>query len=174
MTNLRRYYIPNAIVFITQVVRDRQPIFRDKGHIDLLRTTLRRVKELHPFSMVGYVFLPDHFHMLIRPTGSSTYSQIMHSLKPNFTKAYKQAIGLDGKMGFWQRRFWDHIIRDERDLHLHLDYIHYNPVKHGLVSKPEDWTHSSFSIWKQRDVYPDEWGWSEPQSLQEFGGNNLE
>jgi putative transposase len=81
--NFRRYYVPNAIVFITQVVQDRAPIFGEEKHLELLRSTLRRVKELHPFSMLGYVFLPDHFHLMIKPTGSSTFSQIMHSLKPN-------------------------------------------------------------------------------------------
>lgn len=89
----------------------------------------------------------------------------MHSLKPSFTKAYKRAIGFTGRMNFWQMRFWDHIIRDEVDLQRHLDYIHYNPVKHGWVAKPEDWPHSSFLAWKERGAYTDGWGWSEPQSV---------
>jgi putative transposase len=163
--NFRRYYVPNSIVFITQVVQDRKPVFRNEAHLELLRSTLRRVKELHPFSMLGYAFLPDHFHLLIKPTGDSNFSRIMHSLKPNFTKAYKRAIGITGSMKFWQKRFWDHIIRDEVDLRRHLDYVHYNPVKHGLVTKPEDWVHSSFLTWKKRGAYPDGWGWSEPQSV---------
>jgi REP element-mobilizing transposase RayT len=60
----------------------------------------------------------------------------MHSLKPNFTKAYKRAIGVTGSVKFWQKRFWEHTIRDEKDFECHLDYIHFNPVKHGLVTKP--------------------------------------
>lgn len=166
--DFRRYYIPNAIVFITQIVQDREPIFRNEDHVELLRSTLRRVKELHPFSMLGYVFLPDHFHLLIKPNGGSTFSQIMHSLKPNFTKAYKRTMGITGGMKFWQKRFWDHVIRDEMDFQRHLDYIHYNPVKHGLVTKPEDWAHSSFLVWKERGAYPDGWGWGVPHSLAEF------
>ena len=63
--NFRRYYVPNAIIFITQVVQDRRPVFKNKAHLELLRSTLRRVKELHPFSMLGYVFLYEHFHLLI-------------------------------------------------------------------------------------------------------------
>ena len=162
---LRRYYEPGATVFITQVVRNRQPVFWHRTYLDLLRTTLRRVRELHPFTMEGYVFLPEHFHILIRPTGESNFSQIMHSLKPNFTNAYKQVIKCDGSLRFWQRRFWDHLVRDERDFWNHLDYIHYNPVKHGLVCKPEDWKDSSFLVWKARGLYEDEWGWSEPRSV---------
>jgi putative transposase len=172
--NFRRYYVPNAIIFITQVVQDRVPIFRDESHLELLRSTLRRVKELHPYSMLGYVFLLDHFHLLIKPTGSSTFSQIMHSLKPNFTKGYKQAIGVSGSMKFWQKRFWEHTIRDEMDFARHLDYMHYNPVKHGLVMRPEDWAHSSFLAWKERNAYSDGWGWSIPPSVAEFDWSQVE
>jgi putative transposase len=162
---LRRYYVPDAIVFITQVVQGREPIFRTPAHVELLRNTLHQVKALHPFAMLGYVFLPEHLHLMLAVTGSSTFSQIMHSLKPNFTKAYKQAMGIDGSLRFWQRRFYDHLIRNEDDFARHLDYIHYNPVKHRAVSKPEDWLHSSFLAWKERGIYEDEWGWVEPETL---------
>jgi putative transposase len=163
--SLRRYYVPNAIVFIAQVVQDREPVFHVAAHVDLLCDTLHRVKTLHPFAMLGYVFLPEHLHLLLAATGESTFSQMMHSLKPNFTKAYKRQIGLQGSLKFWQRRFYDHIIRDEDDFARHLDHIHYNPVKHRGVSRPEDWPHSSFLTWKERGVYKDEWGWVEPQEL---------
>ncbi|MGD1996805.1 MAG: transposase [Anaerolineae bacterium] len=163
--NFHRYYVPGAIVFITQVVQHREPVFQNRDCLELLLVTLRRVKTLHPFSMLGYVFLPDHFHLLIKPTGKSNFSQIMHSLKPNFTKAYKRMMGITGPVKFWQKRFWDHIIRDEAELRRTLDYVHYNPVKHGLATRPEDWKHSSFSVWRERGAYPDGWGWSAPQSL---------
>ena len=84
--NFHRYYIPGTAVFITQVVQNRQPVFRDPQMVELLRSILRTVKELHPFKVLAYVFLPEHFHILIQPTGESNFSQIMHSLKPNFTK----------------------------------------------------------------------------------------
>lgn len=77
-------------------------------------------------------------------------------------------------MKFWQKRFWDHIIRDECDFERHLDYIHYNPVKHGLVTKPEDWPHTSFTSWQQKGVYPERWGWSLPQSLNDYNGQEAE
>jgi putative transposase len=92
--NFRRYYIPGSTVFITQVVQDRKSIFSNPENVNLLREILHNVKELHPFSILGYVFIPDHFHMLIQPTAESNFSDIMHSLKPNFTKAYKKIIGL--------------------------------------------------------------------------------
>jgi putative transposase len=145
--DIRRYYVPGAVVFITQVVRNRKPVFRDEACLELLLSTLRRVKELHPFAMLGYVFLPDHFHLLIKPTGDSNFSQVMHSLKPNFTKSYKRMMGITGSLKFWQRRFWDRVVRDEREFQLCLDYIHYNPIKHSLANRPENWRHSSFSAW---------------------------
>jgi putative transposase len=172
--DFRRYYIPNAIVFITQVVQDREPVFQHEAHLELLRSTLRTVKDLHPFSMLAYVFLPDHFHLLLKPTGQSNFSQIMHSLKPNFTKAYKQAVGVSGSMKFWQKRFWDHVIRDVSDFQRYLDYIHYNPVKHGWTTKPEDWPHSSFPHWKNKGAYPERWGWSLPETIADFDWEEAE
>jgi len=172
--NIRRYYVPNAIVFITQVVAGRQPIFQHAPYLALLLTTLRKVKELHPFVMVGYVFLPEHFHLMLRPTGGSNFSDIMHSLKPNFTKEYKQLIGVSGRMNFWQKGFWDHVIRNESDFQRHLDYIHYNPVHHALADKPESWPHSSFPAWQQRRAYPERWGWATPNSLAAYDWNAVE
>ncbi len=169
--NFRRYYVPNAVVFITQVVERRQPIFEFEPHLDLLRTIMREAKERYPFRMLGYVFLPDHFHLLIRPVAPVTHSQIMHSIKPNFTKTYKQSIGISGPMKFWQKRYWDHVIRDEQDFQRRLDYIHYNPVKHAYVQRPEEWKHSSYSIWRQRGAYPERWGWSLPATLNDFETN---
>ncbi len=163
--NIQRYYVPDAIVFITQIVDGRQPIFQHPDHIELLLTTLRNVKTHHPFAMIGYVILPDHIHLLIRPTGDSNFSQIMQSRKRNFTIQYKTTIGVDGPMKFWQKGFWDHVIRDEIDFQRHLDYIHYNPVRHQLVQKPEEWAYSSYRHWQARNVYPERWGWSIPATI---------
>ena len=165
--NFRRYYIPGSAVFITQVVRDRAPVFRDPQNMNLLRTILQNVKELHPFNMLGYVFLFDHFHLLIQPTGESNFSDIMHSFKPNFTKEYKKTVGLSPSqsMKFWQKRFWDHVIRDDRDFEMHLHYIHYNPVKHRYITAPRDWKDSSYIEWEKRGLYPSDFGWNEPDDL---------
>jgi len=166
--NFRRYYVPNSIIFITQVVNQREPIFRNTEHLELLKVVLRNVKALHPFDMLAYVFLLDHFHLLIKPTGASNFSKIMLSLKPNFTKQYKERIEIKGSMKFWQKRFHDHIIRDEADFERHIDYIHYNPVKHSLVTHPEDWPHSSFLNWQEKGVYPNQWRWTLPDALKDL------
>ena len=114
--------------------------------------------------MLAYVFLPEHFHIIVQPTGESNFSQIMHSFKPNFTKAYKAKIGRTESLKFWQKRFWDHVIRDERDLENHLHYIHYNPVKHNLSCDMSTYPYSSYQEWQERGLYPDTFFWDEPQN----------
>ncbi|MEZ4662594.1 MAG: transposase [Caldilineaceae bacterium] len=166
--NFRRYYIPNATVFVTNVVHLREPIFQNPAYMEMLRDVLHEVKKLHPFEMTAYVFLLEHQHIMFKPTGASNFSKIMQSFKTNFTKVYKNTIGITSPMKFWQKRFRDHIIRDDKDFRAHLDYIHYNPVKHGLVSKPEDWPHSSFAWWKTQGAYADRWGWSLPDTLDDI------
>lgn len=162
---IKRYYIPGSAVFITQVVQFRVPLFNNPRAITLLRETLHNVQLIHPFRMLAYVFLPDHFHMIIQPTEKSNFSEIMHSLKPNFTKKYKELVGElpSDTIKIWQRRFWDHIIRDDRDFENHLHYIHYNPVKHGYVTAPEDWPDSSYFEWTKRGLYSTSFLWNEPK-----------
>jgi putative transposase len=162
--NFRRYYVSGAAVFITQVVHERQPIFLDPRAVKLLRSTLRAAMDLHAFSLLAYVFLPDHFHLIVQPAGNSDFSQFMHSLKPNFTKAYKRLNGITGPLKVWQRRFWDHVIRDERDLESHLHYIHFNPVKHQFVDNPREWLDSSYREWEERGLYQKEITWVEPKN----------
>jgi putative transposase len=162
--NFRRYYVPGAAVFITQVVHERQPILADPRVLKLLRSTLQTVKEFHPFCMLAYVFLPDHIHLIIQPTGDSNFSQIMHSLKPNFTRSYKRLMGHEEPLKLWQKRFWDHVIREERDLENHLHYVHFNPVKHGYVSDPRQWLDSSYREWEARGLYQKEITWIEPKN----------
>ena len=163
--NFRRYYIPGSAIFITQVVQGRNPVFGDPGCMDVLYKIWDNVKQLHPFLKLGYVFLFDHFHLILQPTGASNFSDIMHSLKPAFTREYKDLLGIPTSqpMKFWQKRFWDHVIRDEKDFENHLHYIHFNPVRHGYVKDPRDWTYSSYIEWEKRGLYPPAFTWEEPK-----------
>ena len=165
--NFRRYYIPGSAVFITQVVQDCKPVFHDSRNIRLLDEILHNVNEVHPFTILGYVFLFEHFHMIIQPTGESNFSDIMHSLKSNFTREYKKLTGLSSSQSlkFWQKRFWDHVIRNDHDLENHLHYIHFNPAKHGLVKDVHDWRNSSCIEWEQRGLYPPAFDWKEPKDI---------
>ncbi len=102
--------------------------------------------------------LNDHFHCLIRPEANSNFSRIIQSIKLSFTHRWKQTHSVNTPVTLWQRRFWDHIIRDHEDLHRHLDYIHYNPVKHRFVTDLADWDWSSFKVYQAKGRYPLGWG----------------
>ena len=161
--NFKRYYQENQIVFITQVVKDRKPAFAQPDLASLLLRSWHRTKERIPFKMLAYVILPDHFHFLIQPTGESNFSQILHALKLSFTNSYKRQINAKAPFIFWQKRFWDHVIRNEADLENHIQYIHFNPVKHGYVSDPSQWQHSSFHEWQRRGANQNQGRWEEPR-----------
>ncbi len=167
MPDYRRYYIPNSLVFITCVTYHRQPHFEDTTHVQLLFDTLRRVQAIHPFRLLAYAILPEHFHWLMRADEvATTFSAVMHSVKRNYVLNLKKAEGNAGPVAVWQERFWDHVIRDESDFKRHFDYIHWNPVKHGLVPRPEDWPHSTYRHWLERGYYETGWGHTaEPRDL---------
>lgn len=168
MPNFRRYYVPNAMVFITAVTENRRPIFQYPENIQLLFTTFKNVELLHPYQLIAHVVLADHMHLIIQTeVGQDNFSTIMKSIKGNFTANYKNAHGIQTKLVLWQKRFWDHVIRDEHDLKTHLDYIHFNPVKHGFIDAPCKWEPSSFHKWVERGVYDSIWGMNgEPESIR--------
>ena len=167
MTDIRRYYLPNSILFITSVTNDRKKIFNLTENIDLFWSTLEKTKSLLPFELMAYVLLPDHFHWVIKlPQEDPNFSKILLSFKGNFTYQYKKIHNISTPFTLWQRRFWDHIIRDEKDLTIHLNYIHWNPVKHGLVTEPEQWRQSSFKSWVENGFYEPEWGRDEPKTIR--------
>jgi len=161
MPRFRRIYVPDALYFVTTVTRERKPVFRNGECMEALFDTLRQVRTLHPFVMIAYVALWDHLHLLVRPVEDTNISQALHSLKLGTTGKVKSLLGAQ-RMRLWQPRFWDHVIRNEKDLNRHIDYIHYNPVKHGYVTRPEDWPRSSYREWLRRGYYEEGWGHVEP------------
>ena len=162
---IRRWYVPNAIYFIVGVTRDRRPLFAKEENVALLRETLHRVKELYPFQMRAYVFLPNHFHLLIFVPETTNISKLMQSWQRNFTLNYKTAHGITKSLRLWQRGFWDHVIRDADDYERHFHYIHYNPVKHGYVRRAAEYPHSSFHECVKRGWYDPDWGEVEDSAL---------
>lgn len=167
MRTFRRYYVPEAIVFITAVTNDRQPYLAHQNDIDLFWETARAVQAIHPFSLLAYAVLPDHLHCLLRPgNDEGNFSEVMHSIKRNYTLNYKKAHGMADSLHLWQDRFWDHVIRNGDDLQRHFDYIHWNPVKHDYVRDPELWPHSSYRHWLGLGYYEPGWGVTEPDHLR--------
>jgi putative transposase len=123
----------------------------------------------YPTEVIAMVLLPEHLHALwALPSGDSNYSIRWSYTKGRFTNAWLASGGREpaspamgtkeGRRGVWQRRFWEHTIRDESDLEAHFDYIHYNPVKHGLVDSPRDWPWSTFHRWVSAGHYQPHWG----------------
>ncbi len=159
---IRRLYIPNAYYFITGVTKARRPVLAAAADIELFRHTMRLAKQFHPFVMRAYVFLHDHFHLLIFVPETTNISKLLQSIQRNYTRNYKDTYHIDTPLNLWQRGFWDHVIRDEQDFINHFHYIHYNPVKHGYVTRPEDWPHSSYGEYVKRGWYEPGWGHTEP------------
>jgi len=157
MTNIRRYDPTGRPVFITAVCYRRKPYLETDWQKELLLAVMREVKSSSGFTMHAYVILGDHFHWIITP-GERNFSAIMQSIKLRFVHRYKKAINQKDNTTLWQRRFWDHVIRNTEDLHRHMDYIHFNPVKHGYVSEPVDYKWSSFNTHIEIGNYSPGWG----------------
>lgn len=153
MTNVRRYFQPGLTVFLTHVTQNRRPILTDNIH--LLQMAIARAQQKSPFDLLAWVVLPDHFHVLMVAPHEHV-PDVMIRIKMSFGQLYRRTHGLNGSR-VWQHRYWDHIIRDETDFEQHLHYIHYNPVKHGLVAKPSDYPHSSFRWFVENGWYQDDW-----------------
>lgn len=148
----RRAYQHGGCYFFTQVTKDRNPVFNKAENIALLREAFFRVKQKHPFDIDAAVVLPDHIHCIWRmPEEDCDYSRRWRLIKTWFTKNRSDS-------SVWQRRFWEHMIRDETDYRDHLDYIHFNPVKHGYVNSALAWPYSSFKKFVTRGYYSPDWG----------------
>ena len=164
MTNIRRYYKEGQVYFITCVTHNRKRLLI--RNIDLFWESISAVKKKLIFDILSWVIIPDHFHMIIDPKDSNL-SDIVKRIKLSFSKKYSfEQKSITGHI--WQYRFWDHIIRDQKDLNKHLDYIHYNPVKHNLVKTPFEYEFSSLE--KYKDYYSEDWGAKEKLEFDgEFG-----
>ncbi len=145
-------------------------------NIERLRAAFSREMARRPFEIEAIVILPDHLHALWQlPEGDCDYSKRWGSIKKYFSigcrcaeKDNTRSRRDKRESNIWQRRFWEHTICDQRDWNNHLDYIHYNPVKHGLVAAPGEWKYSSFRKWVEKGVYTKDWGQIAIQSLKDF------
>ncbi len=163
----RRVFAPGGSYFFTLVTADRQKILVEDTTVDILREAFRRVMAKRPFRIDAAVVMPDHIHCIWSlPSKDHDYPTRWRLIKTWFTKhcnispsiAPNQARKNKGEQSIWQHRYWEHLLRDQRDFNRHVDYIHYNPVKHGYVSRPFDWQHSSFRHYIKRGVYSEDWG----------------
>ncbi len=174
MPNYRRNRIPGATYFFTVNLCDRRSGLL-VVQIDALREAVRDVRRQSPFRIDAWVVLPDHMHCLrTLPQGDSNFPDRWRRIKVMFSKSLpdagegSRAKLRKGERGIWQRGYWEHTIRDDRDYTAHMDYIHFNPVKHGLTQYPSDWPFSSFRRCVAAGLYPAGWlGGGEPMATGE-------
>ncbi|EKM5066558.1 transposase [Cronobacter turicensis] len=154
MSRYRRLHIPGNTWFFTVNLRDRRSLLLCRA-IDLLRAQVARVKRRYPFTIDAWVVLPEHMHCIwTLPEGDYDYSLRWQEIKKGFTRALMPRRAADT---VWQRRFWEHGIRDEKDFRRHMDYVYFNPVKHGWVRQACEWPFSSFHRDVARGLYPKTW-----------------
>ncbi len=168
MTEYRRAHGLGASWFFTVNLAERKDNHLLVTHIDELRRAFQYTKEKHPFRLDAVVVLPDHLHCIwTLPPGDPNFSMRWNLLKGHFSRAIGKGERISQsrlkrrERGLWQRRFWEHLLRDQGDFNRHVDYIHWNPAKHGWVNLVADWPHSSFHDYVARGIYPENWGGGE-------------
>jgi len=167
----RRDRTLGATYFFTLVTHDRRPLFAESDNLARLRNAFGHVKSTAPFHLDAIVVLPEHLHCLwTLPDGDDDFAARWNRIKGRFTHSLPDNAKPSRSEGrreraVWQRRYWEHRIRDEADYACHCDYIHWNPVKHGLVHHPGDWPYSSFARFVAAGIYPADWGIAPPSDF---------
>ncbi|MGM9455214.1 REP-associated tyrosine transposase [Legionella bozemanae] len=173
MVNYRRNFVPGGTFFFTVTLQNRKSgLLIDR--INLFQDAFQSVKRQHPFQIKAYVVLPEHLHMIWElPKGDANYSLRWKKIKTLFSKSVHQS-GFElsktkhHEYRLWQRRFWEHTIKDMLDFENHLHYIHYNPIKHGLVDDLHDWPHSSFHHYVRSGRIDKHWASSRLNNIDDF------
>ena len=163
----RRARTKGATLFFTVVTHGRKRVLCGKANVLLVREAFKHIINQRPFVVDAFVLLPDHIHCIwTLPEDDYDFSTRWRLFKSYFTRRcldeYKgfqtASMYKKGELAVWQRRFWEHTIRDEDDFNRHVDYIHYNPVKHGIVKSPKEWPYSSFHRYVRQGIYGRDWG----------------
>ena len=172
MVRYRRNIIAGGTFFFTVTLADRRSRVLVE-QIEPLRRAFTSARVERPFAIDAIVILPDHLHAILSlPEGDADFSGRWRRIKGHFSRSLLDASvplkrSANGELALWQRRFWEHTIRDERDFVRHVDYIHFNPVKHGLVQRVCDWEYSSFHRYVSDGTLPEDWA----GDTSEIGGS---
>ena len=169
MSRYRRANIKGATYFFTVVTERRQSILMNEDVREALRAAIVKVRTSHPFEIEAWVLLPDHLHCIwTLPEGDADFSTRWRLIKREVTvaigaKYFREEFQTERRAQkqqgtIWQQRFWEHLIRDDDDFAVHMDYLHFNPVKHGLVKTVNEWPWSSFHRLVNDGVYLSNWG----------------
>jgi putative transposase len=174
MVRYRRNFVPGGTFFFTLTLDDRRSSAL-VDHVALLRAAFRKTRSERPFSIDAIVILPDHLHTILTlPPGDPDFSNRLRRIKGRFTRSVIAAgapVSSDhgGEYSPWQKRFWERTIRDDRNFERCVDYIHYNPIKHGLVSSPIDWPFSSLHRYIRAGILAWDWGGNGHDDNGNFG-----
>ncbi|MGJ5178665.1 REP-associated tyrosine transposase [Bradyrhizobium oligotrophicum] len=163
MPNYRRAFVSGGCWFFTVNLLDRRRSLLIE-HVDLLRSSVATTRKRYPFEIDAFVVMPDHLHAVwTLPPGDADFSTRWRLIKSRFARELPRTESLSSvrlanqERGIWQRRFWEHLIRDEDDYARHVEYCYINPVKHRLVSRVVDWPHSSFHRDVRAGLFPSDW-----------------
>jgi putative transposase len=178
MPNYRRVFVRGGCWFFTVTLLDRR-VRLLTDWIDALRDATQRTRQRYPFQIDAFVVLPDHMHAIwTLPPGDADFSTRWRLIKSYFAKAIPKTEWLSpvrearGERGIWQRRFWEHLVRDERDFERHVEYCYINPVKHGYVTRVQDWPYSSFHRDVEAGIVPRDWA-GDVEQTGEFGERSV-
>jgi len=154
--NYKRLFISNSLIFITVVTKNRKPILIQ--NIKFLREAFKCAKQKYSFEIIAIIINNDHFHMIIKPEDVKLYPKIVGCIKSTFTKisGIEHLQNNSRESDIWQRRYWEHTIMSENDLYKHIDYIHYNSMKHYNIA-PKNWKYSSFDKFVKEGYYEKDW-----------------
>lgn len=175
MVDYRRNFLAGGTFFFTVNLAERHlQLLTD--HVDNLRTAFRETRQRHPFTIDAMVVLPDHLHAVwTLPGGDADFATRWRLIKSAFSRRLvtgertSESRAAKGERGIWQRRYWEHTIRDDDDFERHVDYIHINPVKHQLVARVRDWPYSSFHRMVKLGIYPEDWAGDVSDRAEHFG-----
>ena len=164
MSDYRRVWEGGGTYFFTVNLMRRGGNDLLTRHIGLLRRAVSSVRQRHPFVIHAWVVLPEHMHCVIElPAGDAAFSSRWRLIKAGFSRGlpvdeWRSGVRIKrGERGIWQRRYWEHLIRNAADFRAHMDHVHINPVKHGLVERVVDWPYSTFHRLVALGVYPADW-----------------
>ncbi|TVZ40044.1 putative transposase [Alteromonadaceae bacterium 2753L.S.0a.02] len=168
MTEYRRSYAAGGTYFFTWVSHQRRPIFIDESAVNALRNAVRDIRSNAPFDIDAWVVLPNHIHCVwTLPRGDANYSKRIGQIKSRFNfyagsrfnnpEINSASRRKKSESTIWQRRFWEHQIRNDLDFQRHVDYVHFNPVKHGVVKRVAEWPYSTFHKYCERGIYARDW-----------------
>ncbi len=176
MPDYRRIFVPGGTYFFTVITYHRRPLFLNPDNCYLYRKAVQFIAEKHSFEEVAYCILPDHIHTIWKLSeDDSDFPLRWRAVKGSFSRWFQE---INDKLpihnvshlkrreaGIWQRRYWEHLIIDDKDFDNHMNYIHYNPVALGLVKRPADWQWSSFAHFVEQEYYESDWGEVEPPKI---------